>query len=129
MNVGSNVVVTWGTYKGSKGIITTLNGKNVTVKLDQGFEIALSIEHIEEAKQMLIIDKIEQLFGDNYLIKSKKVLELVQTELTEYKVTNPHGYDIHYFTTNKTHRVQGHEFQTYLKATLNSKGVWWIQQG
>jgi hypothetical protein len=46
MEVGSKVLITWGKYEGSKGFITTLEGKNVTVKLDKGFELALSIDHI-----------------------------------------------------------------------------------
>jgi hypothetical protein len=76
---------------------------------------------------MLVIDKIESLFGDNYQIKSKKVLELVQSELIKHECTNPYGYDIHYFYTPKKYKVGKKEFDLVLKATQLRSGKWWIQ--
>jgi hypothetical protein len=76
---------------------------------------------------MLAIDKIESLFGDNYLIKSKKVNELVQTELINYSINELPNGTIHHFTTNKTHKVGKAVFNTSLHATQLKSGVWWIQ--
>jgi ribosomal protein L21E len=46
-----SVLITWGTYKGLTGTITTLNGKNVTVLLDDhGYEVELSTDHIKQFK-------------------------------------------------------------------------------
>jgi hypothetical protein len=76
---------------------------------------------------MLVIDKIESLFGDNYLIKSKKVRDLVETELTNYSVNELPNGTIHHFTTNKTYKVGKKVFPLSLHGTQMKSGIWWIQ--
>lgn len=69
---------------------------------------------------MIIIDKIEELFGDNYLIKSKKVAEMVQEEFIQYNVREGFkGEEIHYFHIDEAYKV--------LKVKMNSHGQWWVQ--
>lgn len=76
---------------------------------------------------MLVINKIESLFNDNYLIKSKKVKELVQTELINYTTQEYNNTIMHVFETNHTYKVGKAVFTTYLKATQMKSGIWWIQ--
>jgi hypothetical protein len=76
---------------------------------------------------MLVIDKIESLFGDNYLIKAKKVKELVQTELIDYSNREQPNGIVHFFQTPKKYKVGKTEFPLTLHATQMKNGCWWIQ--
>jgi hypothetical protein len=104
MEKGQLVNVTWGTYKGSKGFITTLNGKNVTVKLSEGFEIALSTDHIE----------LDDNRKDNRMYQTKlnafnKELGNIKYEVSECKL----GY-VAYAKSNKTGYAQPSKHRFFL---------------
>lgn len=76
---------------------------------------------------MTIITKIEELFGENINIKSKKVKELVEGNLVRYSKGEDTQEGLHFFTTDRKYKVGSHEFDIVLKASQMKNGKWWIQ--
>lgn len=139
MKLGQKVLVTWGTYKGLTGVITEIRyTKNITLKLDsKPFEIEVSADHLElveeqQTKSVTVLDKLQEVLGDNYTIQSKKVTQLLTEQLHEYKFHKAgEGYpnDIHFFTIYKPYKVQGHQFDyKTIKATKLKSGVWKVTE-
>lgn len=114
------VKVIWGMFKGETGEIVERSGKNITVKLDnKPHEVALSTDHVEEVKSGKIIDKIKEVFGDNFIIKSKRVAKLVNEDLYEFVEDN--------FYSHKTIYRFRVSAELSLHATQMKSGKWWIQ--
>ncbi|MCP1159405.1 hypothetical protein [Bacillus infantis] len=139
MKLGQKVLVTWGTYKGLTGVITEIRyTKNITLKLDsKPYEIEVSSDHLEVVEEQLVksvtvLDKIQEVLGDNYTIQSKKVTQLLTEQLHGYEFhKTEQGYlsNIHYFTINKPYKVQGHQFDyKTIKATKLKSGVWKVTE-
>ena len=76
---------------------------------------------------MKIIAKIEEMFGENIVIKSKKVKELVEGNLVRYTAGEEIQEGLHFFQTEKKYKVGKHEFDIVLKASQMKNGKWWIQ--
>jgi hypothetical protein len=76
---------------------------------------------------MKISAKIEKMFGENIVIKSKKVKELVEGNLVKYTEGEETQTGLHFFQTEKNYKVGKHEFPIVLKASQMKNGKWWIQ--
>lgn len=93
------VVMVWGLYKGQTGVITREQGKNLIVKLDAGFEIDASTDHVEEVKEVTIFTNVtagEIKVGDmmkryNDACKEKVVVKTERRGADSVKITV--GYD------------------------------------
>lgn len=78
---------------------------------------------------MTVLEKIKEMFGENFIIKSKQVEKMVNEELVEYIDRSlDFGFEIHMFKTNKTRKTGGREIRITLKAVKTSDGVYWIQK-
>lgn len=84
---------------------------------------------VEVVEDESIMGKIKTLFGENYVIKSKKVKSLVDQKLEAYKHDTLGMSDeiIHRFNTGQTYKVGSETFELWLHATQMKNGKWWIR--
>ena len=130
--LGKKVNVIWGMFKGEEGTVVAQEGMNISVKIkSKGIETPLSTEHVEvlDNAPAVTIDLIEALFGDNFIIKSKKVNALAVQSLVSYdfcsKENYNYGKDIHFFTVNNPESTYDY---IDIIATAQNNGEWAIAE-
>jgi len=135
MKKGQKVIINWSkVWEGKEAEVLEVEGKIITVLVPHPLygnivEVEFTQDQLDVVeKEMTIIEKIQELFGENFVIKSKKVKELVKGKMVAYEKEDMYGkYDMHVFATDKKYKVEGAEFEITLRALQMKSGIWWVR--